>query len=114
MGESEGTAGLQVRADFGLVDIGLFFIGDEDHRDIGFGNSFCHGFDFETCSAGHIDGFAALVQADDDIDTAFLQIQRMGMALAAVTDDGHLFTFHDIPVHVLIIKYLCHFEIPLS
>ena len=31
---------------------------------------------------------AALVQADDDIDAALLQVERVGVALAAVAQDG--------------------------
>ena len=32
----------------------------------------------------------------------------MGMALAAVADDGHRFVLQYAPVNVLVIKYFCH------
>lgn len=108
VGESQGAAVLQVRADFRLIYVSLFFIGDEDHGHIGFLDGLGDGLDRQARLARRFDGFAALVQADHHVDAAFLQVQRMGVALAAVTDDSDFFALHDIPVDILIVKYLCH------
>lgn len=108
MGERQGAAVLQVRPDFGPVYVGLFFIGDEDHGHIGFPDGFGDGPDRQARLAGRFGGPAALIQADHHVDAAFLQVQRMGVALAAVADDGDRLALHDIPVDILIVKYFCH------
>ena len=108
MGKSQGAAALQVGSDFGFVHIGLFFIRDQDHGHISGSYCFCNGLHFQAGGTGHIGGFAAFVQAHHHIDTAFFQVQGMGMALAAVADDGHRFVLQYAPVNVLVIKYFCH------
>ena len=106
--ESEGAAVFQVGSDFFCVDVSLFFVRNQDHRDIGFFNGFRNGFNFKAGCLGFGDGFAAFIQADDDVDAAVFEVQRMSVALAAITDDCDFFAFHYIPVYILIIKYFCH------
>ena len=106
--KSEGTAGFQVRSDFRCIYVSLFFVRNQDHRDICVFYSFRNGFNFKAGFFGFSDGFAAFIQADDDVDAAVFEVQRMGMALAAITDDCDFFAFHYIPVYILIIKYFCH------
>lgn len=106
--ESEGAAVFQVRSNFFCVDISLFFVRNQDHCNIGFFYGFRNGFNFKASCLGFGDGFAAFIQTDDDIDAAVFEVQRMGVALAAITDDCDFFAFHYIPVYILIIKYFCH------
>ena len=106
--KSKSAAVFQVRSDFICIDVSLFFVRNQDHRDICVFYSFRNGFNFKAGFFGFSDGFAAFIQADDDVDAAVFEVQRMGMALAAITDDCDFFAFHYIPVYILIIKYFCH------
>ena len=53
-------------------------------------------------------GLRALIEADDDVDAAVLEVQRMGMALAAVTDDGNGLASEHLEICILIIVSFCH------
>ena len=108
MSESEGAAVFQVGSDFFCVDVSLFFVRNEDHRDVSIFDSFSNGLDFEAGCFSFFNRFAAFIQADDDVDAAVFEVQRMSVALAAITDDCDFFAFHYIPVYILIIKYFCH------
>ena len=103
VGKRESSAGFEVGSDMLAEGGGLLFIRDQDHHDIRLGRGFSYGCDFQAGCFGFGPGFAALVQADGDIDAAFLQVERVGMALAAVTDNGDFAVEHEIPVGVLII-----------
>jgi hypothetical protein len=111
MSKSKCTAVLQIRTDFRFIYISLFFIRNQDHRDIRFSNSFCNAFYCKSCIAGFFYGFAAFIQTDDNIDTAVSQIQCMGVTLTAISNNSHFLAFHYIPVYILIIKYFCHLNI---
>ncbi len=47
----------------------------------------------------------ALAQADADVDAGVLQVQRVGMALGAVADDGDLAALDERPVGVLLVVH---------
>ena len=65
-------------------------IGREDHDDVGPLGGVGDGEDFEAGLLRLIDRLAGGGQADADIDARVLEIERMGMALRAVADDGYL------------------------
>ena len=112
MGKSQGAATLQVGSDFGFVYVGLLFIRDQDHGHISCSHGFRHSLDFQAGGTGHIGGFAAFVQANHHIDAAFFQVQGMGMALAAVADDGDGLTLEDVDVAVRVVINLRHSFFP--
>ena len=114
VGKRESSAGFEVGSDMLAEGGGLLFIRDQDHHDIRLGRGFSYGCDFQAGCFGFGPGFAALVQADGDIDAAFLQIEGVGMALAAVTDNSDFAVEHEIPVGILIIVEFFHYAIPLS
>ncbi len=58
--------------------------------------------------AGALRALAAFIQADNHVDAAVVQVQRMGMALAAVANDGDGLSFEDIDVAVCIVVNLGH------
>ena len=108
MSKSEGAAALEIRADFILIDISLLLIGNQNHRDVSSLDGLSNRQNLQAVLLCDLLGLAALIQADNDIDAAFLQVQRMGMALAAVTDDSNRLAVHDFPVDILIIISFCH------
>ena len=86
------------------VDIALQFIGGEHHdkvRPFGGIGDFHH---FEAGGLGFFGGSRALAQRDGDIlDAGILQVQRMGVALAAIADDDDLFALDQVQVGVAIV-----------
>ena len=91
VGEHQRLALFQVGRDFVLVEIGLDVIGDQDHDDVGGFGGVGDGQDFQAGGFGFRGALAAGIEADDDVDAAVAQVQRVGVALAAVADDGDCF-----------------------
>ncbi len=93
VGEKEGFALGQMRGDVRFVNGGDPGIGDGDENDVrpldGLGGI----EDFEALFLGDRAGFAAGVKADDDLDPAVLEVERVGVALGAEADDGGGFAF---------------------
>ena len=114
MGKGKGAAFFEVRTDFVLIDIGLFFIRDEDHGDVRFSNRFTDRLDGKTRFSGSFCGMAVLIKPYDNIYTAFLEIQGMGVSLAAIADDGDFLSFQYFPIDILIIKIPLPCSLPLS
>ena len=108
MSKGKSTAGLEVRLDIVLVDIRLLLIGNQNHRDIRLLHSCGNGKDLESMTLSCCLGLAALIEADNDIDAALLEIQCMCMALAAISNDGNRLAIHDLPVYILVIISFCH------
>ena len=103
MGEGEGVAGLEVVLDVLLVDLGLDFVGDEDHDDVGLLRRVVHAHDLEAGLLGLLGGRGALAQANADVNAGVQKVQRVGVALRAVADDGDLLALDDARVHVLLV-----------
>ena len=112
MREHEHVAGLKVRGDVFLVKARLKLVVDQDHDDIGLLCGFGGGVDREALLFGALPGLTALVKADDDVKAGLLEVQRVGMALAAVADDGDFLSLKIGKVAVFLIidlRFLCHF-----
>ena len=109
MREHEHVALFQVGLDVLLVHVSLKLIIDQDHDDVG---PLCRlgvGHDLDALLLSLRTGLGALVQTDTDIDAGFLQVQRMGVALAAVADDRNSVLLQNSKVAVfLIIDLHCH------
>ena len=88
VGEHQQLARPQVRRDIGVVDRLLGGVGDQDHDDVGRADRVP---DIAHPQAGLLRQRSALrgrLQADHDVDPALAQVLGVGMALAAVADDG--------------------------
>ena len=85
--------GLDVGLDVVGPDGALVLIRSQDHDDVGLSGGFRNGLDFQALLLGLLDGLGGRTQADDHVDTGVTQVQRMGVALGTVTDDGNLLTF---------------------
>ena len=107
MSEGDGGARLDVRFDIVGPDGALVLIGSQNHDDVGLGGGFRNGLDFQTLLLGVLDRLGGRAQADDDVDAGIAQVQRMGVALGTVTDDGNLLAFEDREIAVVLIPNLC-------
>ena len=98
----------QIGLDALFVEFGLFFVRGQDHDDVRDFRSLFRRHDFQAGCFGLRPGLAALIQADDDFHSAFMQVERMRVALAAIADDGDRFAFKDLDVAVGLVVYFCH------
>ena len=106
--KGDGLAGAQVGRDLGLVHVGLRFVVDEDHDDVGGLRGFRNGHHLEPVLLGDRPGFAALPEADDHVAAGIPEIERVSMALGAVADDCDLFAVKLAEVTVFFIVHFCH------
>ena len=77
--------------DVPVVEFLLYVVAQEDHDDVGLFGRLGHRHDLEPGRFGLLPAPAAFPAADDAIYTRITQVQGMGLALVAVTQDGHRF-----------------------
>jgi hypothetical protein len=108
MREHERLAGLEVGRDGLVVKFLLFGVRNEDHDDVGPSCGFGGSFDTETVFFGFGAGSAGFWQTDRDVAAAIAQIERVGVALRAITENRDLFGLNEREVGVLVVVKLCH------
>jgi len=87
VGEHESFAGDDRRRDVLLVHRAPVLVGDEHHHDVRRPGRVRHRAHVEPLGRGAGPRPPARAQPDDDCDAALAQVERMGVSLAAVTDD---------------------------
>jgi hypothetical protein len=112
VGEHQRVARLQVRGDAGLVDRLLRGVGQQDHHDLRGLGRLGHRQHLEPRGLRLLPRAAALVEPDDHLDAALLEVERVRVALAAVADDGDLLALECAEVRVLVIEDGGHREAP--
>ena len=105
--EGQGGARLDVRLDVVLPDSLLVLVRGQDHDDVGLGSGFRNALDFQTLLLGEFHGLRVRTQADDDVDTGVTQVERMRVALRAVTDDCDLLAVENRKIAVVFVPDLC-------
>ncbi len=105
--ESQSSARLQVRLNVLLVHGGLVLVRQQDHHNVGFGNGLGNRLDLEALLLGVFHGLRGRTQADDDIHTGIAQVQRVGVTLGTVTEDGHLLAIEHGQIGILLVPDSC-------
>ena len=113
VGERDGVASLQMIFDVLLVDLRLRLVRREDHDEIGFLGSGVHVDDLKAGLASLLGGLRTLAKTDAHVAAGVHEVERMGMALRAVADDGDLLALDDLRVDVLFVID-CHSHGSLS
>src|SRR4051794_8304291 len=103
--EEQRRAGLEVRLDVVLVDLGHRPVRDEDRDELRSAHRLRDGLDRQARLLGCGPGRAALAQPDLDRDAGVGEVQGVGVALAAVADHGNL---AGEQVDVAVLEDLCH------
>ncbi|KAF5038975.1 hypothetical protein DSECCO2_548680 [anaerobic digester metagenome] len=103
VGEHEHLAGLEVGQDVFFVQRLLGLVRDQDHDDVGRGRRLGGGHGGEAVFLGQLPVGAAGTLADDHLDAGIAQVLGVGMALAAVADDGLGFVGQEGEVGVLVV-----------
>ena len=112
VGKRECLAFREVRFDALLIELRLLFIVDEDHDEVGILGCVCRGHDgnalrFRLCPA-----LAAFVEAYDDLDAGFHQVERVRVTLRTVTDDRNCLILELVQIAVLLIENSLHVYSP--
>lgn len=100
--------GGEVGLDVLLVHIGLLLIVDEDHDDVGRFGRFGGGCHLQAGGFRFGPALGAVIQADDDVDAAVVQVQGVGVPLRAVADDRDGLVLEDAEVAVVLVVDFCH------
>ena len=106
--EHQGVPRLEIRGEVLLVEFGLHRVGRQDHdhlRPRGRGRVAEH---LEAVGFGLGGAAAAFTQADDDVDAAVAQVQRVGVSLAAVADHRDGAAVEPGEVRVVVVIELRH------
>ena len=57
-------------------------------------------------SCAPVDGLGVRAQADDDVDAGVLEVERVGVALGAVADDGDGLAVEEVEVCVVVVEHV--------
>ena len=102
MGEQQGLALGEVRQDVLHVDVRLLHVGQSDHDHVGATDRLGGIDDLEAVLLGDGAGLGARVEADDDLAAAVLEVQRVGVALGTVAEDGERFVGEHAEIGVFV------------
>ena len=102
--EHQRRAVLHVGVQMLAIDVALQFVGRQHHHDVGPFGGLGHLHDLELLGLGLLHAGRALAQRHRDVlDAGIAQIERVGMALAAVADDGDLLALDQVQVGVAVV-----------
>ena len=102
--EHQRGALLHVGGEMVVIDVGLQFVGRDHHHHVGPFGGLGHLHDLELLALGLFHAGRGLAQRHRDVfDAGIAQIERVGMALAAVADDGDLLALDQVQVGVAIV-----------
>src|ERR1700676_4872855 len=87
-------------------------VGDKDHYHLGGFGGLGDRQHFESRGFRFRPGLAFFIQAPHPVHARIPEVQSMGMALAAVADDGHRAAFQLIQISVFFIKASGHLKTP--
>ena len=110
VGEGQGSARLQIRLNVLLVDGCLVLVRQKNHHNVSLGNGLANRLDLKALLLGELHGLGGRTQADDHVDTGVTQVQRVGVTLRTVAQDGHLLAIEHGQIGVLLVPdSCCHF-----
>ena len=108
VGDHQGVAGLQVGRYLVPVGAALDVVGNHHHDHVGGGGRFGHVGNFQPGFFCRSAAAAAGVQADYYVEAIVLEVQGVGVALAAVPDDGYGLPVQDAHVYVAVVIHIDH------
>ena len=105
--EEQRLALAQVWRDVVLVDIRLPRVRHGNEDDVGPLHGLGVAVHLEPFAPGHLGRLTPLVEADDDVYAAVLEVQRVRVALRTKAKHRHGFALEDLQVRVLVVIYFC-------
>ena len=101
--EGQGSALLDVRLDFVLVQRRLELVRGQNHYQVSSGNSAGNVSYFQTVSFSFGDSGRTFAQTNSNVYTGVFQVARLSVTLGAVTNDGYFFALDDRKVAVFVV-----------
>src|SRR5438270_7903802 len=101
-------AGSQSWTDVTLEDLTMMLVGNQNHNEIGLFRRVGWRHDTQTFGLGLLAALAAFRQTDYYITTIVAHVERMSMALAAVTNDRYMFALNKFQICIGIVINICH------
>src|SRR5271165_4265396 len=108
MRKHEGLALGQVRGNFVAIEVALNVVRHQDHAGIGGYYGLGDGKYFEAGGLRLGDALASRGKANDYVDAAVAEVERMRVPLAAVADDGNCFVGNRSDISVFFVVAFCH------
>ena len=100
----QSGAGLDVLGNLVAVNLSNVFVRQQDHDDVSDFNGFSHFLNFQASVLSFAPGSAAFTQTNNHVHAGFVQVQGVGMALRAVTDDGNGLAFDQGKITILVVE----------
>ena len=91
-----------------VVELPLYLIRRQDHDDVRLAGNISHGAHLEPRSLRLGPALRAGIQAHDDAHAAVLQVEGMGVTLAAVANDTDRLVLQQRKVRILVVVHLNH------
>ena len=108
MREEQQFAGGEIGSNLFVVQPGRGLIRDENHDHVSPLGSFSHSGHFEARLLRLGNGLGIGSQAHLHLHAGVLEVERVGMPLRAVADDGYLLRLNQGKVSIVIVVSLCH------
>ena len=100
----------KIRFDISLIHIRLALVVNEDHNDVSILRRVRSSHNLQAGRFCFCPALGAVVQTDNDIHAALMQVQCMRMTLRAVTDDRNGLAVELLKIAILLIENsVCHF-----
>ena len=106
--EEQRRALLEVRGDRLGVDHALDLVRGQDHDQVGLLDSLGHRKDLQALGLCLGLGPAALGQSDANVDSGVAQVQRMGVTLAAISDNSDLAALNYGQICIIVVEHFGH------
>ena len=104
VGEHQRRAFLHVGVELIVIDVGLQLVGREHHHHVGPFGGLGDLLHRQLLALRLLDALRALAQRHRDLlDAGIAQVERMGVALAAIADDGDFLALDQIQVGVAVV-----------
>ncbi len=92
-------------ADLRLPHLAVQLVGEQDHHEVAAAGGLDDRQHLQTLLARLGDGLGVLAQPDHDLDAGVLEVERVGVALGAVADDGDGLAVEELEVCVVVVDH---------
>ena len=106
--EEERGVVLQVRLDLLGVDGALVLVRREDHHHVRLLHGVRNSGDLQALLLGTCPGGRANAETDGHVNAGVAQVQRVGVALGAVADDGDLLGLDECEIGIVVVEHFSH------
>ena len=108
MCKCQSLASSQVWCNLILIYLSLLLIRNQNHDDVSSCSCLANWQNLQTFALSNSLGLGTVIKAYYNVQTALLQVQRMGMSLGTITNNSNGLVLDNFPIYILVIKDFCH------